>query len=72
MNGSITPMGAGDTYYRIALTTNRPYRSGRTHDEAVAELHRCAGTQFDPQAVHAFCAAFEQVSDYFTSSAASA
>jgi HD-GYP domain-containing protein (c-di-GMP phosphodiesterase class II) len=30
-----------------AMTTDRPYRPGRTAPEAVAELRRCAGTQFD-------------------------
>jgi HD-GYP domain-containing protein (c-di-GMP phosphodiesterase class II) len=38
-----------------ALTTDRPYRKGRTRDEAIAEIVRCAGTQFDAQAVQAFC-----------------
>jgi len=36
-----------------AMTTDRPYRAARTHDEALTELHRCAGTQFDPQVVAA-------------------
>jgi HD-GYP domain-containing protein (c-di-GMP phosphodiesterase class II) len=36
-----------------AMTTDRPYRSARRAHEAVAELHRCAGTQFDPQVVEA-------------------
>ena len=27
------------------------------HEQALAELERCAGTQFDPVAVRAFCAA---------------
>ncbi len=75
LKGMEIPLGSrliavADSY--DALTTDRPYRSGRTHDEAVAELLRCAGTQFDPQVIHAFCAAFDRVSDYFTSSAASA
>jgi len=38
-----------------ALTSDRPYRKGRTPSEAVNEIVRCAGTQFDPQVVHAFC-----------------
>ena len=42
-----------------ALTTDRPYRNARTRLEALAELHRCAGRQFDPQVVNAFCAALE-------------
>ncbi|HEX4679246.1 MAG TPA: HD-GYP domain-containing protein [Gaiellaceae bacterium] len=36
-----------------AMTTDRPYRAARTHEEALAELHRCSGTQFDPQVVAA-------------------
>ena len=37
-----------------AMTTHRPYRRGRTLDEAMAELRRCAGTQYDPASVAAF------------------
>ena len=36
-----------------AMTTDRPYRAARTHTEAVGELERCAGTQFDPDVVAA-------------------
>src|SRR5207253_1497337 len=43
-----------------ALTTNRPYRTARTHEEAIAELIRCSGTQFDTQIVNAFCASLER------------
>ena len=42
-----------------ALTTNRPYRSARTCQEAFSELQRCAGTQFDPYVVEAFWASIE-------------
>jgi HD-GYP domain-containing protein (c-di-GMP phosphodiesterase class II) len=34
-----------------AMTTDRPYRAARTRDEALHELERCAGTQFDPRVV---------------------
>jgi putative nucleotidyltransferase with HDIG domain len=34
-----------------AMTTTRPYRSAMTLLEAVAELKRCAGSQFDPRVV---------------------
>jgi len=37
-----------------AMTADRPYRKGRTKEEAVEELERCAGTQFDPEIVNAF------------------
>jgi HD-GYP domain-containing protein (c-di-GMP phosphodiesterase class II) len=36
-----------------AMTTDRPYRSARTLEEALTELQRCSGTQFDPQVVDA-------------------
>jgi diguanylate cyclase (GGDEF)-like protein len=39
-----------------AMTTDRPYRSGMTTVAALAELRRCAGTQFDPVVVGVFCA----------------
>ena len=41
-----------DTY--DAMVSDRCYRKGRTHDEAVTELRRCAGTQFDPELVERF------------------
>ncbi|HEX6455437.1 MAG TPA: HD-GYP domain-containing protein [Solirubrobacterales bacterium] len=34
-----------------AMTTTRSYRKAMDTAEAIAELHRCAGTQFDPQVV---------------------
>ncbi len=37
-----------------AMTSHRPYRRGLAADEAVAELRRNAGTQFDPASVAAF------------------
>ena len=36
-----------------AMTTDRSYRRALGHDKAVAELERCAGTQFDPRVVAA-------------------
>ena len=35
------------------MTATRPYTRPRPAAEAIAELGRCAGTQFDPQVVDA-------------------
>ncbi|MGB9920725.1 MAG: HD-GYP domain-containing protein [Moorellales bacterium] len=37
-----------------AMTSDRPYRRARSLGEAVAEIGRCAGTQFCPRTVRAF------------------
>ncbi len=37
-----------------AMTSDRPYRKAMTSEEAIAELKRCAGTQFDPELVDHF------------------
>lgn len=42
-------VGAVDAF--DAMTTPRPYREAISHEEAIAELQRCAGTQFDAQIV---------------------
>ncbi len=36
---------ACDAYH--AMTSDRPYRAAMSHADAIAELRRCAGTQFD-------------------------
>jgi HD-GYP domain-containing protein (c-di-GMP phosphodiesterase class II) len=38
-----------------AMTSERPYRRAAGCEESAAELRRCAGTQFDPRIVEAFC-----------------
>ncbi len=50
--GTSIPLGARivsvcDAY--DAMIADRPYRSGMPPSEALAELRRCAGTQFDPR-----------------------
>ena len=37
-----------------AMTAGRPYAAARTPEEALEELRRCAGTQFDPAVVETF------------------
>jgi putative two-component system response regulator len=37
-----------------AMTSERPYRKALTPEEACAEVERCRGTQFDPEAADAF------------------
>jgi two-component system, cell cycle response regulator len=41
-----------------AMVADRPYRSGMDAADALAELERCSGTQFDPDVVTAFAAAW--------------
>jgi len=59
LRGSDIPLGSriisvADSY--DALTTTRPYRTARTKDEAIREIVRCSGTQFNDEVVNAFCA----------------
>ena len=42
-----------------AMTTNRPYQSALNSREAIAELQRCTGVQFDKQVVSAFIQAYD-------------
>jgi diguanylate cyclase (GGDEF)-like protein/putative nucleotidyltransferase with HDIG domain len=44
-----------------AMTEPRPYRESLTEAAAVAEIHRCAGTQFDPDVVQAFAAGLQDL-----------
>jgi len=39
-----------------AMTNPRPYRKALSHEAAIAELKRCAGSQFDPGLVKVFIA----------------
>ena len=41
-----------------AMTTARPYRESVGEAAAIEELRQCAGTQFDPMVVQAFCRVF--------------
>ena len=57
-----------------AMTSERAYDEPLTPEAAVQEIRRCAGTQFDPHVVEAFCAAhaeraWERAADLRTSAA---
>lgn len=43
-----------------AMTTTRSYRKAMSHDEAIGELERSAGSHFDPRVVAALIAASER------------
>ena len=58
--GEEIPLGARvvavcDAFH--AMTSARPYSPARRVEEALGELRRCAGAQFDPVVVDAFCVA---------------
>jgi diguanylate cyclase (GGDEF)-like protein len=62
--GEQIPLGARivavcDAY--DAMTSERPYHASLPHPDAIAELRRCAGSQFDGRVVEAFCAVIEPV-----------
>jgi diguanylate cyclase (GGDEF)-like protein len=44
-----------------AMTDERVYQPPLTPEEAIEELRRCAGHQFDPRVVDAFCAALPEL-----------
>ncbi|HKP89316.1 MAG TPA: diguanylate cyclase [Thermoleophilaceae bacterium] len=59
LRGEAIPLGARiiaicDAY--DAMTSTRPYRAAMSSEVALAEVRRCAGTQFDPAVVEAFAA----------------
>ncbi|MEJ7817323.1 MAG: HD domain-containing phosphohydrolase [Thermoleophilaceae bacterium] len=45
-------IGVADSF--SAMTAARPYREPLSIEQACSELHRCAGTQFDPRVVDLF------------------
>jgi len=62
LQGNAIPLGAriisvADSY--DALTTNRPYRTARTEQQAIEELLSCEKTQFDSRVLAAFLDSME-------------
>ena len=66
LRGETIPLGAriifvADSY--DAMTSDRVYRPRRSHEEALAELRRCSGTQFDPLIVERFAEELEAIAE---------
>jgi two-component system, cell cycle response regulator len=64
--GDDIPLGARivavcDAYH--AMTSDRPYRKAMPAQHALLELRRCAGLQFDPDVVKAFCQLVDPAAD---------
>jgi two-component system, cell cycle response regulator len=64
--GDDIPLGARivavcDAYH--AMTSDRPYRKAMPAQHALLELRRCAGLQFDPDVVKAFCQLVDPAED---------
>ncbi len=51
-------IAVADAYH--VMTAGRAYQSCRAVSHALAELRRCAATQFDPTVVRAFCQMMQQ------------
>jgi diguanylate cyclase (GGDEF)-like protein len=63
LKGAEIPLGArivavADAYH--AMVHERPYSDARAHSEALEELRRNAGTQFDPAVVDVFCTIYAE------------
>jgi diguanylate cyclase (GGDEF)-like protein len=66
LRGEDSPLGARiifvvDAY--DAMTSDRVYRARLSHEEALVELRRCSGTQFDPLIVEAFAEELEEADE---------
>ena len=63
LSGNEIPLGArivaiADAYH--AMINERPYKTARAHLDALGELRRHAGTQFDPDLVDVFCTIYAE------------
>lgn len=57
--GDAIPLGSRIVAVAVAyaaMTASRPYRAASSPEDALAELRRCAGSQFDPDVVEALAA----------------
>jgi putative nucleotidyltransferase with HDIG domain len=66
ISGNAIPLGArivGVADSWDVMTSNRAYRKALPLDVALAEVKKCAGTQFDPEVVQALLSALEHKKD---------
>jgi len=69
LKGTDIPLGARIISVADTLSTimqGRPYRPGRTFNEAADELARCAGKAFDPDVIEAFMAVRDDIEHMMT------
>jgi HD-GYP domain-containing protein (c-di-GMP phosphodiesterase class II) len=52
------------------MASDRPYQQDVPPHEIIAELKRCAGTQFDPLVVQAFIRILEREGEYLVTNSA--
>ncbi len=64
LKGNLIPLGArivSVVEAFVAMTGGRPYRAAKSPEDAIAELRRCANTQFDEQVVTVFADLYSRV-----------
>ena len=64
LKGDEIPLGARIISVADTLSTmmqDRPYRKGRSFEEASKEVLRCSGTAYDPQVVETFMAVLDDI-----------
>ena len=45
------------------MTSTRPYRNALSHEIAIEEIKKCAGTQFDPRLAEIFVSLEDKIKD---------
>ena len=64
LRGRAIPLGSrivaiADAY--DAMVRDRPYKTAVSHEQALSELRRCSGTQFDPELIGVFLTHYEDL-----------